>query len=133
MVKTKIGLDTSFFVVLYGKGEKAKEIWTKIVEGERNGVISLFSIFELRRLALRGVISKDFCNALFQAFKDGVCEVRALTWELLEEAANLSWGTGLPAADSIIYASCKDCSEFYTADTDFIEKIQKKKPKVVLL
>jgi len=128
----KVGLDTSFFVVLYRKDEKAKNVWVKIVEREYLGVISMLSIFELRRLSLRGLIGKDFCDALFQAFRDGVCEVRDLNWKTLEEAAYISWGTGLPAADSIIYACCRDCKEFYTADSDFM-KIQKKKPKIVFL
>ena len=43
----KVGLDTSFFIALYRKNKKAKEVWTKLIEGVYSGVVLMFSIFEL--------------------------------------------------------------------------------------
>jgi len=51
---------------------------------------------------------------------------------VLEEAAFLSHGTGISAVDSLIYICCKDCTEIYTTDNDFL-KVGKKKPKVILI
>ncbi len=81
----------------------------------------MITVFELRRLALRGVISREFCDAFFEAFKEGVCEVRELNWKVLEEAAYISHGTGMSAVDSLIYTCCKDCMEIYTTDGDFLK------------
>ena len=67
----------------------------EVTEGEKKGIISMITVFELRRLALRGMISKEFCDTLFEAFREGVCEVRELNWEVLEEAASLAMELGL--------------------------------------
>ncbi len=128
----KVGFDTSFFVELYKKNKIAIKLWLKVTEGEKKGIVNMITIFELRRLSLRGVISREFCDALFEAFREGVCETRELSWKLLEEAAYLSHGTGMSAVDSLIYTSCKDCAEIYTTDEDFL-KVGKKKPKVILM
>jgi len=128
----KVGFDTSFFVELYKKNKIAVKLWLEVTEGEKKGIISMITVFELRRLALRGIISKEFCDALFEAFRKGVCETRELNWEVLEEAAFFSHGTGISAVDSLIYICCKDCTEIYTTDNDFL-KAGKKKPKVILI
>lgn len=128
----RVGLDTFFFVELARGNEEAIRLWQEIVEGENVGIVCLISVFELKRLSLRGVIPREFCDVLFEAFRERVCEVKELSWKLLEEAAYISHGIGMSAVDSLIYTACRDCNEIYTADSDFL-KSGKKKPKIILM
>jgi len=126
----RIGLDTGFFVRLLAGRKKAISIYEKIINGEEKAVISVIVVFELRRLALKGIIDRRAYNLLENNLKI-IFEVVPLDLEIAIEASSISHGTGLHASDALIYASYKKskCSLIYTTDSAF-ETVQSKQVKI---
>ena len=129
----KIGLDTGFFVRLLAGSQEAMEVYNRIVESEAIGVVSVIVVFELRRLALRGLIDRQAYEVLERSWPV-LFQVEPVDRELALEAASISHGTGIPAADALIYTTCKrsGCDSFYTVDPHF-KAVSRKRPKIVLL
>ena len=50
----KIGFDTGFFVLLSKGNERAIKLLSSLEKPDRTGVISALTIFELKRLFLKG-------------------------------------------------------------------------------
>lgn len=99
-----IGLDTGFFVELLRGNKTAVELWKSIIDGEETSV-SCLSIFELKRLSLKGVVDGKAVETLIEALH-AVCKVIWLDdKELLLSGAKLSSGLGIPAMDALILAS----------------------------
>ncbi len=132
-MKEKAGLDTGFFVKLLEGHDGAKEVYERVVSGEITGVVSVITVLELRRLALRGVVDWEAYELLENGWSI-MFQIEPVDRELAIEAASVSHGTGLPTADAIIYTTCRRarCKWFYTTDSDY-KIITKKKPKVILL
>jgi len=126
-----IGLDTGFFVTLFQGLNTSVEIWKKIVKGEVKAIVAAPVVFELRRLALKGIITREFCDALFEALRCCV-EVKEINFEIAEKASYISHGTGMPAVDALIYSCYLEAQKIYTVDSDFLLP-GKKKPEIVLL
>ena len=127
-----VGLDTGFFVALSGENKTAIKLWERIIEGEVKALVATPVIFELRRLSLKGIIDRAFCDALFEAFKNGCVEVREIEFETAEKAAYISHGSGMPAIDALIYTCYLEANEIYTVDSDF-SLSGRKKPEVINL
>jgi len=132
-VKEYVGLDTGFFVKLLALKPEAVEIHNQISEGKIVGVVSVIVTFELRRLAMRGVVNRQGYQILEKSW-DILFQVEPISKEIALEAAALSHGTGLPAADAMIYTTYRKvgCSRIYTSDKDFL-KVPRKSPKIILL
>lgn len=116
----RIGFDTGFFVLIAGADPEATKLWDQAVAGEREVLVSALSLFELRRLGLRGVIPESFAEAALESIPE-VCEV---VWiddlEEIRAAAQLSERLELALTDALILASlvARDCREIYTTDPD---------------
>ena len=132
-MREKAGLDTGFFVKLLENHDTAKEIYRRIANGEIVGVVSVITVFELRRLALRGVVDREAYELLEESWPV-MFQVEPVDRTLALEAASVSHGTGLPTADAIIYTTCKraECRWFYTTDSDY-RAVTRKKPEVIFL
>ena len=130
MVKRKIGLDTGFFVRLLAGREKAISVYEKIINGKEKAVVSVIVVFELRRLALKGIIDRKAYNLLENSLKR-LFEVAPVDLEIAIEASSISHGTGLHASDALIYTSYRkaECSLIYTTDGAF-ETVQSKQVKI---
>lgn len=99
-----IGLDTGFFVELLKGNKTATELWRKIIDGEEASM-SCLSIFELKRLALKGVMDSKAVDTVIEA-SYAICQVIWLDHkEPLLSGAKLSSGLGIPAVDALILAS----------------------------
>jgi len=133
MGKRKIGLDTGFFVRLLAGREKAISVYEKIINGEEKAVVSVIVAFELRRLALKGIIDREAYNLLENSLKK-LFEVIPVDLEIAIEASSVSHGTGLHASDALIYVSYRKagCSLIYTTDEAF-KAIQSKQVKIELI
>ena len=128
-----IGLDTGFFVELLRKNLKAVEVWEGIIEGDESAV-SCLTLYELKRLSLKGVIEPDAVNTLLEAI-GAICKVVWLDkTEILTEAAAISQSHGIHAIDSLIVAGLafSKVKTIYTTDSH-IEKYKKKGVSVILL
>jgi len=132
-MKEKVGLDTGFFVKLLAGSSEAVDVYGEIVRGEVIGVVSVIVVFELRRLALRGLVDRAAYEVLERNWPV-LFQVESVDRELALEAASISHESGLPSADALIYATCKKagCDRFYTADLDF-EVVSGKRPRIVFL
>jgi len=99
------GLDTGFFIELLKGNNKAVEEWKKIVDSEIDAVVCSLTIYELKRLSLKGGLSVAAVQLTIEAIL-AVCQV---VWinncEVLDDAARLSHGSAIPAVDAIILAS----------------------------
>ena len=128
-----IGLDTGFFVELVRNNSMAVTIWEGIVEGDESAV-SCLSLYELKRLSLKGVIESNAVDTILEAIR-GICKVVWLDKaEILTGAAAISQSHGIHAIDSLILASLAtlNVKTIYTTDSH-IENYKKKGVSVILL
>ncbi len=121
-----IGLDTGFFVELLRKNPQAVEVWEKIVDGDES-VVSCLTLYELKRLSLKGVIDPDTLNVLHEAIT-GISKVAWLDKaEILRDAAAISHSHGIHGIDSLILASLASLNPRMILTTDsHIERYKKK-------
>lgn len=128
-----IGLDTGFFVELLRKNSEAAKVWEGIIEGDESAV-SCLTLYELKRLSLKGLIESDAVNTLLEAI-GAICKVIWLDkTEILTGAATISQSHGIHAIDSLILAglASSKVKTIYTTDSQ-IEKYKKKGVTVILL
>jgi predicted nucleic acid-binding protein len=128
-----IGLDTGFFVELVRNNSIAVRIWEGIVEGDES-VISCLTLYELKRLSLKGVIESNAVDTILEAIR-AICKVVWLDKaEILIGAATISQSHSIHAIDSLILASLAtlNVKTIYTTDSH-IEKYKKKGVSVILL
>lgn len=133
VAEQKIGFDTGFFIRLLAGKDTAISVYEKLTSGEIIGFVSVIVIFELKRLALQGIIDREAYELLESNWKT-LFEIIPIDYDLAIEASSISHGTGLHASDALIFTSCKKagCSLIYTTDRAF-EIAQSKKIKIVLI
>jgi predicted nucleic acid-binding protein len=128
-----IGLDTGFFFKLLKGNRQATEIFEHI-DDDTDLCVSCLTIFELKRLALRGALEEATVNGLI----DNIMSLCHISWlnnvEIHNVAASLSHGLGIPAIDSLILAGfiLNGSETIYTTDSH-MEKYVKKGVRVIKL
>jgi len=128
-----IGLDTGFFIKFLENNAEAVRVWKKIVDCEE-AVVSCLTMFELKRLSLKGLIDKDSINVIMDAVTS-ICKISWLAEKnLLLQGANISHGLGIPAVDALILAGFIDegVNNVYTTDSHF-ESYKKKGVSIIKL
>jgi len=112
------GLDSGFFIELLKGNSRAVEEWKSIVDGETDAVVCSLTIYELKRLSLKGGLAIAAVQLTIEAIM-AVCQV---VWnndcELLDAAARLSHGNDIPAVDAIILASLLQAGAHIIFSTD---------------
>ena len=127
------GLDTGFFVKLL-KGERQAITLFEQMDEDADLCVSCLTIFELKRLSLRGALEKDAVNQLIE----NILLLCRISWinnvEIHDVAAGLSHGLGIPAVDSLILAGfiLNGSEIIYTTDSH-LEKYIKKGVRVIKL
>lgn len=122
MAAATIGLDTGFFVELLAGQPDCVGLWQRLLEGQARGVVCCVSLTELRRLGLRGALEMPDVDLLWEAIP-AVCTLVWLdTPAVLERAARLSHGEGLPLVDALILAGLEagGAGEVWTTDADLV-------------
>lgn len=128
-----IGLDTGFFFKLLKGNHQATEIFEEL-DDDTDLCVSCLTIFELKRLSLKGALEQDAVKNLI----DNIMSLANISWldniEIHDVAANLSHGLGMPAVDSLILAGfvLNGSEIIYTTDSH-MEKYVKKGVKVIKL
>lgn len=118
----RTGFDTGVFVLHAGKDPAATRLWLEAAAGEREGVVSGITLFELDRLALRGTLPVEYAEAALLHIPT-VCSV---VWpqglERIRSAARLGHGLGLSLADTFVLSAFveTECREAYTTDGDLL-------------
>jgi predicted nucleic acid-binding protein len=127
------GLDTGFFVKLL-KGDRQAITLFEQMDENADLCVSCLTIFELKRLSLRGALEKDAVNRLV----DNIMSLCRISWidnvEIHDVAAGLSHGLGIPAVDSLILAGfiLNGSEIIYTTDSH-LEKYVKKGVRVIII
>ncbi|MGL4608683.1 MAG: type II toxin-antitoxin system VapC family toxin [Trueperaceae bacterium] len=135
-----VGFDSGFFGRLLtesqakdsqSKHAKVVSIWQKTV-ALNNGVVSCISLYELRKLALRGILDKAQTEYFLERLPK-ICSVVWLDDMLMKKAAYLSHSVNLAMADALILQSLLDggASTVYTTDNDLTK--YKLGPKIIRL
>jgi predicted nucleic acid-binding protein len=127
------GLDTGFFVQLLRGDRQAGKLFEQM-DDDTDLCVSCLTIFELKRLSLRGALEKDAVNKLI----DNILLLCRISWidnvEIQDVAAGLSHGLGIPAVDSLILAGfiLNGSEIIYTTDSH-LEKYVKKGVRIIKL
>ena len=128
-----IGLDTGFFFKLLKGNHQVTEIFEEL-DDDTDLCVSCLTIFELKRLSLKGALEQDAVNNLI----DNIMSLCHISWlnniEIHDVAAGLSHGLGTPAVDSLILAGfvLNGSEIIYTTDSH-MEKYVKKGVQVIKL
>ena len=108
-----IGVDTGFFFAL----SEGHVLATKVFQGF-DIAVSVLTRFELRRISLkRGIPWEEIAAPLSPS-----AALIEVTEDSADEAARISFGTGMPALDALILASLikAGCRTIYTRDEHFM-------------
>jgi len=127
------GLDTGFFVELLKGNPVAVELWKNIMENDES-LVSCLTLYELKRLALKGAIEHTAAESVTEAVM-AICKVIWINDPgTLTTAAGMAHGTGIPAIDSLILAGFVDngARVIYTTDSH-LENLKKKGLKILNL
>lgn len=114
------GFDTGFFVRLLQNSQEAVTLWKKVIEKE-TVVISCLSLYELKKLALKGAIDSNSVNRLLDNLPY-VCEIIWLdNDDIIQTGSQISHSFGLPSIDSLIIAVFEKhkVKQIYTTDKHF--------------
>jgi predicted nucleic acid-binding protein len=128
-----IGVDTGFFVELIKGNKQTLKVWNEILDGE-DSVVSCISLYELKKLALKGSIDGHSVDTLLEAIKN-ICNIAWLdNSDVFMSAANLSHGLGLHMSDSFILSGFikYNATTIYTVDPH-LSLYKKKGVNIVLL
>lgn len=128
-----IGIDTGFFIELIKGNKLTAEIWNEILEGE-DSIVSCISLYELKKLALKGSIDDYSVDTLLDAIKNICIIVWLDNAEILMTAAHLSHGLGLHMSNALILSGFMqhNATIIYTVDPHLC-LYKKKGVKVILL
>ena len=130
--------DTGFFVEYLNANPQAAEVWANARSQRQKLVMSVISVYEMKRLALKGDIDKAQTDA-FLKLVPTLCHVvylaAANSEALLEQAARIAHGNGLSMADSLIFTSALQAGAtlLYTTDSDMARYRGKLGPEIVTL
>ena len=109
-----IGFDTGFFVKLAKKNNQSLQLWEKIGSGQEEGAISIITLYELRKLSLKGVLRVNYDK--MKQVLETIMTVVQLTPEIADKSAFISHSAGIHMADAIILSSLLEvgCKKIYT-------------------
>jgi predicted nucleic acid-binding protein len=127
------GLDTGFFVKLL-QGDRRTIALFERMDDNADLCVSCLTIFELKRLSLKGVLGKEAVTRLIDHIKS-LCHIAWIdTIEIHDIAAGLSHGLGIPGIDSLILAGfiLNSVETIYTSDAH-LEKYIKKGVQIIKL
>ena len=121
-----VGIDTGFFVGLMQGDSKPIEFWGSLVDRDTLPVISMLTIGELLYISFRlgqSASGRELVNSI-----DKSARVIPVDRPIVEKAASLKAGRGIPYIDSIIISTfmLADCSVVHTTDRRHFSEIKNK-------
>jgi predicted nucleic acid-binding protein len=121
-----VGIDTGFFVGLMKGDPKPIEFWASLVDSDILPVISMLTLGELLYISFR-LGRPDKGKELVDSI-DKSARVMPVDRPIVEKAASLKAGRGIPYIDSIILATfmLAGCREIHTTDRNHFAEIKNK-------
>jgi len=121
-----VGIDTGFFVGLMKGDPTPIEFWESLVDSDILPVISILTLGELLYISFRlgqPDRGKEMVNSI-----DKSARVMPVDRPIVEKAASLKAGRGIPYIDSIILATfmLAGCREIHTTDRNHFANIKNK-------
>jgi predicted nucleic acid-binding protein len=127
-----VGLDTGYFVGMI-QGEKSIIAhWEKLKASETIPYISVLTLGEILYLTIR--VGKPDQGRKMIAGIEKTSMVIDVDKKIVERAAALKAGRGIPYVDSIIIASFLEngCKEIHTKDRNHFEEIKTNGTKIII-
>lgn len=117
-----LGCDTGFFAWFIAKNPVVRRLMEEAARGEHGLVSSVICIYELKKLGLTGMVSREAAFGVASELPL-LCEVVFLddvASSLIDQAARLSHGNALSMADALILSSVlsRGAERLYTVDSD---------------
>lgn len=128
------GFDTGYFVRLFERNETAVSVWQDLTDGKIDAIVNPLTLFELKKLSLKGHLKMDHMDILLEAV-EGMCRVAWINRsEMVYSGAAISHGTGIPTVDAIIIAGFvqEGVDVIYTTDSHFKTYMNKSIEVIVL-
>lgn len=128
------GLDTGFFIKLLEGDKAAIGLWNILLDDGDDAVVSCLTLFELKKLSLKGKIEKDAVDVL----SDAIQTICLISWldnkQILSLGAKLSNSLGMHTTDALILSGfvTAGVDTIYTTDSG-LKMYKKKGVKVVNL
>jgi predicted nucleic acid-binding protein len=124
--RTIDGRDIGFFVGLMKGDSKPIEFWASLVDSDTLPVISMLTIGELLYISFR-IGQPDKGKELVDNI-DKSARVMPVDRPIVEKAASLKAGRGIPYIDSIILSTfmLAGCTEIHTTDRSHFAEIKNK-------
>ena len=121
-----VGIDTGFFIGLMKGDSKPIEFWASLVDSDTLPVISILTLGELLYLSFR-LGKPDNGKELVDSI-DKSARVMPVDRPIIEKAASLKAGRGIPYVDSIILSTfmLTGCKEIHTTDRSHFAEIKNK-------
>jgi len=121
-----VGIDTGFFVGLMKGNTNPIEFWASLVDSDTLPVISMLTLGELLYISFR-IGRPDKGKELVDSI-DKSARVMPVDRPIVEKAASLKAGRGIPYIDSIILATfmLAGCREIHTTDRNHFPEIKNK-------
>jgi predicted nucleic acid-binding protein len=121
-----VGIDTGFFIGLMKGDSKPVEFWTSLAESDTLPVISMLTLGELLYISFRlghPDKGKELVDSIVKSAR-----VLPVDRPIVEKAASLKAGRGIPYIDSIILATflIAGCREIHTTDRNHFAEIKNK-------
>ena len=119
-----VGIDTGFFVGLMKGDTKPIEFWASLVDSDTLPVISMLTLGELLYISFR-IGQPDKGKELVDSI-DKSARVMPVDRPIVEKAASLKAGRGIPYIDSIILSTfmLTGCREIHTTGRNHFSEIK---------
>jgi predicted nucleic acid-binding protein len=121
-----VGIDTGFFIGLMKGDPKPIQFWASLVDSDILPVISMLTLGELLYISFR-LGQPDRGKELVDSI-DKSARVMPVDRPIVEKAASLKAGRGIPYIDSIILSTfmLTGCREIHTTDRNHFAEIKNK-------
>ena len=121
-----VGIDTGFFIGLMKGDPKPIQFWASLVDSDILPVISMLTLGELLYISFR-LGQPDRGKELVDSI-DKSARVIPVDRPIVEKAASLKAGRGIPYIDSIILSTfmLTGCREIHTTDRNHFSEIKNK-------
>lgn len=126
-----VGLDTGFFIALMKRDGYAVDFWETLAHKEVLSVVSVLTLGELLYIGYR--TGKPKIGMKMVKNIKLITRVMPVDFDIIEKAASIKTGRGMPYIDAIILATflLSGCTEIHTTDRKHFSGIKNKGVKIV--
>lgn len=126
-----VGLDTGFFIALMKGEDEAIDCWDTLAHREVLSVVSVLTLGELLYIGYR--TGKPKIGMKMVEHIKMVTRVIPVDFDIIEKAASLKAGRGIPYIDAIILATflLSGCTQIHTTDRKHFSGIRNKGVKMI--